>query len=231
MRRRHHDFELRQLAISHVDAAICLDVRFDAFEHPEPPLVAGIQVVDFLVLSGQVRHRHAVRDRQPVGVVGDRAVAVAARETALDDFFEVLVPSLHTARRSASHGRDSPKSALRHSNRTRHPRWVQTARTCCHGRPFGEHATRFPPIDRIFPSPARHASSRSVPLPQPVFDEVKRKVDVLADVIPHAHRGSCGSGRAGRARILARRLIASGTIMPPACRTSCRCRRIRSATN
>ena len=73
-----------------VDRAVGADVRLDAGEQPEGAAAVAIQPIDLGALRGEARRRQAVGDRQPAGVIGDRAPGVAAAAAGLDDLLERL---------------------------------------------------------------------------------------------------------------------------------------------
>src|SRR5205823_7404328 len=52
--------------------------------------VPAVHLVDLRVLLREAFHREPARDRQPVRVVGDRAVFVASRNPLVDDVLERL---------------------------------------------------------------------------------------------------------------------------------------------
>ena len=90
VRRSHHELELTTLVSRHVDPAVGEDVRFDPFDEPEASGVDLVEPIDLVMLGRESRHRDAVCDRQPVGVIRHGRILVPARQPRFDDDLQRL---------------------------------------------------------------------------------------------------------------------------------------------
>src|SRR5438034_2868857 len=89
MRRGDDELELRQLVRLHVDGPIGSNVRFYSFKQAKVA-AARVDAFYFTMLLGGLRHRHAAGDRQPIRMIRDSAVLIAARQSGFDDVAQRL---------------------------------------------------------------------------------------------------------------------------------------------
>jgi len=92
MRRGHHELEHAPLRLQQVERTVGENIRLDPLEDAEAAGVPGVDRVDLEMLPAHGLHAHAVRDRQPVRMVGDPEALMTAREACLHHGLERLRP-------------------------------------------------------------------------------------------------------------------------------------------
>ena len=74
------EFEQLEFRRLQIDRPVGTDVGFDTLEHAESSRITSVDAIDLGVLPRRLLHRHAPRDSQAVGVVGDPRARVASRQ-------------------------------------------------------------------------------------------------------------------------------------------------------